>query len=112
MNVPSSQTYNFLFRSSALTHPPKNQPPPPSLSHLSLDGAFVPAAGDVDDEGPVVGLHEDARGLGTGGVVRGGAAPVRALHAAAGRLLHPPLTVVALLQRGADTHTQRFETGI
>lgn len=58
----------------------------------------MPPAGDVDYEGPVLGLHEDASRLGAGGVVGGGAAAVRALHTAAHLLLHPPLTVVALLQ--------------
>lgn len=56
-------------------------------------------AGDVNDEGPIVGLHEDSGGLSAGGVVGGRAAAVGTLHTAARRLLHPLLTVVALLPR-------------
>lgn len=56
-------------------------------------------AGDMHHKGPLVGLHEYTGSLGTGGVVGGGTAAVGALHAAAGRLLHPLLTVVTFLSR-------------
>lgn len=55
------------------------------------------AAGDIDDERPVIRVHKDTRSLGTGRVVRSGAAAMRTLHTAACRLLHPPLTVVTFL---------------
>jgi len=57
----------------------------------------VSTAGNVDYKGPFIGLHEHSCSLGTGGVVGSGAAAMRALHTAARRLLHPLLTVVALL---------------
>lgn len=61
----------------------------------------------MDHKGPAVGLQEHACGLGTGGVVGGGAAAMGALHAAAGRLLHSLLTIVALLRRGRQTTVRR-----
>lgn len=67
--------------------------------HLGLSWAFVATAGDVNNEGPLVGLHQDSGSLSARGVVGGGAAAVGALHTAARRLLHPLLTVVALLSR-------------
>lgn len=74
--------------------------------HLDLCGTFVSTAGDVDDKRPLVRLHEHPCGLGTGGVVGSGAAAMRALHAATRRLLHPLLTIVALLRRGARRSAQ------
>ena len=72
-------------------------------AYLYLCGAFMPAAGDVDHEGPLVGLHQHPGGLGAGGVVGGGTAAVWALHAAARRLLHALLAVVAFLNDMTDT---------
>lgn len=66
-------------------------------SHLDLRGTFVSTAGHVDNKGPFIRLQEHSCSLGTSGVVGSGAAAVRALHTAAGRLLHPLLTIVALL---------------
>lgn len=60
----------------------------------------MPVAGDVDDEGPVVRLHELASSLGAGGVDGGGAAAMGTLHTTAHIPLHPPLTVETLLQGG------------
>ena len=73
-----------------------------TIHYLYGSGPFVPAAGDVHHERPLVRLHQHARGLGTRGVVGGGTAAVRALHAAARRLLHALLAVVAFL----TTHRQ------
>lgn len=67
--------------------------------HLDLSRAFVATAGDMNDKGPLVGLHKDSGSLSAGGVIGGGAAAMRTLHTAARRLLHPLLTVVALLSR-------------
>lgn len=54
----------------------------------------------MDDKRPFIGLHEHSCSLGTGGVVGSGTAAMRALHTAAGRLLHPLLTIVTLLMEG------------
>lgn len=68
----------------------------------------MPVAGDVDDTRPVVGVHEDAGGLGACGVEGRGTAAVGALHAAAVHLpLHPLPAVHALLYGGAETREQR-----
>lgn len=68
-----------------------------SATYFDLSGAFVSTAGDMHDEGPLVWLHEYSGGLGTRRVVGGRTAAVGALHTAAGRFLHPLLTVVTLL---------------
>lgn len=60
----------------------------------------MPVAGDVDDEGPVIRLHELASRLGAGGVEGSGAAAMGTLNTAANIPLHPPLTVETLLQGG------------
>lgn len=66
--------------------------------YLMYGGRFVPGAGDEDDEGPVVRVHEDTSCLSTGGVKRSGAAAVGALHTAAVHLpLHPFPAVNTLL---------------
>lgn len=65
--------------------------------YLWLYRPFVAATGDIDDKGPVVRVHDDARGLCAGWVVWGGAATVRTLHTTAWRFLHPPFAVVAFL---------------
>lgn len=65
--------------------------------HLNLSRAFVSTAGNMDHKWPFIWLHEYSSSLGTGGVVGSGATAMRALHAAAGCLLHPLLTVVTFL---------------
>ena len=60
----------------------------------------MPVAGDVDNEGPVVRVHEDAGRLGAGWVEGCGAAAVRALHAAAADLPRQPLPAVHTLLPG------------
>lgn len=72
----------------------------------------MPVAGDVDNTWPVVGVHEDAGGLGAGGVEGRGTAAVGALHTAAVHVpLHPLPAVDALLHRGAETREQRGQRG-
>lgn len=67
-------------------------------SYLGYHWRPVPVAGDVHNERPVVGMHEDASRLGTGGVECRGTAAVGALHAAAVHLpLHPLPAVHTLL---------------
>lgn len=63
----------------------------------------MPVAGDVDDEGPVIRLHELASRLGAGGVEGSGAAAMGTLNTAANIPLHPPLTVETLLQGGEES---------
>lgn len=65
--------------------------------YLNLSGAFVSTAGNMDHKRPFIWLHEYSSSLGTGGVVGGRTAAMRALYAAARRLLHPLLTVVTFL---------------
>lgn len=56
-------------------------------------------AGDGDDVGPVIWLHEDAGGVGTGHMEGGGAVLAGALDAGARHLLHPLPTVHTFLRK-------------
>lgn len=60
----------------------------------------------MDHKRPFIRLHEYSSSLGTGGVVGGGTAAVRALNAAAGRLLHALLAVVTLLSESKTKEPQ------
>lgn len=64
----------------------------------------MPVAGDVDNTRPVVGMHEDTGGLGTGGVEGRGTAAVGALHAAAVHLPLHPLPAEHTLLHGGQRH--------
>lgn len=77
--------------------------------YLWDDGRPVAVAGDEDDEGPVVGVHEDAGRLRAGRVEGRGAAAVRALHAAAAHLPQQPLPAVRtlLLKEGGGGGEER-----
>lgn len=71
----------------------------------------MPVAGDVHNKRPVVGVHEDAGGLRTGGVECRGAAAVGALHAAAVHLPLHPLPAVHTLLHGGQEHDNRGQRG-
>ena len=71
----------------------------------------MPAAGDVDHERPLVWLHEDPSGLGTGRVVGRRTAAMGTLPTAPGRLLHPLLTVVTFLHITDKHRNMLRETG-
>lgn len=84
----------------------------PVPSYLRYEWRPVPVAGDVHNKRPVVGVHEDAGGLGTGGVECRGTTAVGALHAAAVHLpLHPLPAVHTLLRAGGQRHDNRGQRG-
>lgn len=63
-----------------------------------MHDAFMPPAGEEDDERPVIGVHLHSCSLSARGVERRRAAAVRALHAATGACPHLLSTVLTLLQ--------------
>lgn len=78
-------------------------------SYLRYDGCFVSVAGDVDNERPVVWVHEDTSCLSAGGVEGGGAASVGALDTATFHVpLHPfPAVRTLLPQQQSHEHEGR-----